>query len=959
MAGRMSCILSLLVVILFTNIPTSQARSVMDKKGQRDDPQKSADVLDLAPSEKRHITVHNSGDLYGSFEDGLFSRLGAGTVDPETGDFVEDFTYPRGSGKNHMWAGTMWVGAIVGEDTLVSVAYDLWVGGQEIVEEDYPDGSSYRTGNFADDEFVTTLVDTFAIGGYGNLTPIGLKITQTSYSWVDSLYDDFIIMEYRVENISDQLIQDAWIGFLMDGDLFHISDWGSGYIDDLSGVLDTMLYENDPLSQKLIPYIIDNDGDPESGPIWGETSITSGISMSVLGASFDISKQNFNWWVSDWTVQSDYGPRRMGDIGDPFRPFALDNLGTPVSDPDKYYILSHPEVDFDQVESAIHDSSDGWIPGSPLDMEYFADGFDAKFLLSFGEFDLAPGEAESFTVAIVAAGDIHTNPSDFSDLFDAANPEPFANSLDFSKLMTYHRRADSVYQSGLTLPIPGPPLGLAVESFSDEEVALLWNSTNRSDLDGYYLYYKDTLVDNSWHRSTPLPLIDATYTYAVPNPHHEYNFAVTIVSDVSGESLRSDSIAIYPARPTKISDLSATVGKDCLPYLRWTPPDAPAVNKYRIYRSIWNEEFSLFDSSSVNSFVDSYAESGIKYDYLVSAVNKWGHESETVGPVSAVPMAMNQGVLFFNYNSDTPNNLLAYNPEYTDRLYESLASSSSIQVHRRGLPNWYLNEEDFKEMADYELIIFDLESRNSSFHPYDNQYLQLYMESGGKAIFINLRAGNKYAPVNIIKINYEPGDFYHDILKLDSSVINPMIYDGPPLYIYGDLAGCQSESANYPQLVADTVKLRNCGTEGNDYIPMAGYMFPTEEAEILYRYQSSDLDTINHNQVNGIRYLGDDFQFVFFNFQLSLMEENASFNALHQAVYDLGINMNCGDANVDSRTNVGDIVFLIQHIYYSSPPELPAPINADVNCDGTANVGDAVTLINYVFKGGYLECCVK
>jgi hypothetical protein len=64
----------------------------------------------------------------------------------------------------------------------------------------------------------------------------------------------------------------------------------------------------------------------------------------------------------------------------------------------------------------------------------------------------------------------------------------------------------------------------------------------------------------------------------------------------------------------------------------------------------------------------------------------------------------------------------------------------------------------------------------------------------------------------------------------------------------------------------------------------------------------------------------------------------------------------CGDANAEEAVDVGDIVFLINHIFRDGPP--PFPIDAgDANCDGSVNVGDAVYLINYVFHNGFEPCC--
>jgi hypothetical protein len=69
-----------------------------------------------------------------------------------------------------------------------------------------------------------------------------------------------------------------------------------------------------------------------------------------------------------------------------------------------------------------------------------------------------------------------------------------------------------------------------------------------------------------------------------------------------------------------------------------------------------------------------------------------------------------------------------------------------------------------------------------------------------------------------------------------------------------------------------------------------------------------------------------------------------------------------GDANGDGNINLGDAVFLINHIFHNGPAPVPAEAG-DANCDGGVNVGDAVYLVNYVFRDGpapgcyYGACC--
>jgi hypothetical protein len=58
-----------------------------------------------------------------------------------------------------------------------------------------------------------------------------------------------------------------------------------------------------------------------------------------------------------------------------------------------------------------------------------------------------------------------------------------------------------------------------------------------------------------------------------------------------------------------------------------------------------------------------------------------------------------------------------------------------------------------------------------------------------------------------------------------------------------------------------------------------------------------------------------------------------------------------GDANGDGTVNIGDAVFLINHIFKGGPG--PDPEDAgDANCDGSLNIADAVHLVEYIFRGG-------
>jgi hypothetical protein len=143
-------------------------------------------------------------------------------------------------------------------------------------------------------------------------------------------------------------------------------------------------------------------------------------------------KYSFNWWVSEQynPEKYDWGPMKR----DNYRDFGTGGLGTPEGDKNKYYILSNNEFDYDQIWSAVDQSDSGWLPPPAADLaSKLAHGYDTRYLISFGPFNLEPGDSLPLTLAYVAGDNFHAKPDDFTG-FDMNNPTPFYDKLDFSDL---------------------------------------------------------------------------------------------------------------------------------------------------------------------------------------------------------------------------------------------------------------------------------------------------------------------------------------------------------------------------------------------------------------------------------------------------------------------------------------------------------------------------------------------
>ncbi|MGB5107261.1 MAG: dockerin type I domain-containing protein [Candidatus Zixiibacteriota bacterium] len=394
-------------------------------------------------SSKVVFTITNFG-MFGAYQEPML---------PDSSEFYPGCEYPQGSGVLHCYQGALWIGAIVGNDTLVSVGADGW----QNVFEMYPDmspGEITRQSNrqndpdfdssaIADEEFVAVYFDTLSDPAITHADPfearphipLGLKIRQHSYSFGDSPDDDFILLRYTITNVGSNYLNGVYVATYFDTDIWHTFN-RDGFRDDFTGSRWVSTF--DGTDSLLVGYAADNDGDPSAEGEWNQYSARSVFSATVLDPTGS-QNNGFNWWISNATSCFDWGPRLLTHD----RPFGTEAVGTPAGDRNKYYVMSNPEIDFNQLwAGAGVILADWFFPTQCLTHPYMD---DIRFLMSFGGSDLAPGDSMQFALAIVLGENLHANPEDWS-LFDSLNPEAFYNTLNFADLDGNVREAQRLYR---------------------------------------------------------------------------------------------------------------------------------------------------------------------------------------------------------------------------------------------------------------------------------------------------------------------------------------------------------------------------------------------------------------------------------------------------------------------------------------------------------------------------------
>ncbi len=372
-----------------------------------------------------------------------------------TGEYVPSCEYPKGSNTTYLYEGALWIGAVVGQDTLVSVGADGWQAVQEMFPDDESSAiiikRSILDGDpdaVSEEDYIFNYADTFTQGVSNDYfgrphKPLNIEITQSSYAWSYAYAEDFVLFDLGIKNIGTQTLNDVYMGIYVDGDVYYTGS-GTGFQDDVCGFRQTVQMHYGPcvfMDSVNMAWIADNDGD-----LYTQKPLPNVTATSLLRVPISTPDISFNWWASNGSSALDFGPRMRPTPGDPFRDFGTGGLGTPEGDVNKYYIMRHREIDYDQIyTSIISPSNPVWLYPNQAIAHDLTDGFDTRYLLSFGPFDIAAGQTLPVTFAYVGGEYFHIDPNNLQNLPD--NPEQYYANLNFSDLANNARWASWIYDN--------------------------------------------------------------------------------------------------------------------------------------------------------------------------------------------------------------------------------------------------------------------------------------------------------------------------------------------------------------------------------------------------------------------------------------------------------------------------------------------------------------------------------
>jgi len=418
--------------------------------------------------------------------------------------------------------------------------------------------------------------------------------------------------------------------------------------------------------------------------------------------------------------------------------------------------------------------------------------------------------------------------------------------------------------------------------------------------------------------------------------------------------------------PSPVENLQALNGRDGhTAYLSWSAnPISENVDHYNIYFGTSSGNYdSLHQTSAVCDTLYNLTENTTYY-ITVSAVNTGGFESPASPEVSleVFPVTMDQGILVVDETYDLTQSYNFVNGDSINAFYNRALQDYPYTYSNHSCPNCSpQNQLHMKELGRYSAVILHSEDNRgirSMGADDDSSYLVLreYMNYGGKVIIEgrrNLSRGNDgEATIRV----FSPGEIPYDYLKVGKAYIPPW----SPGNRTEEFVGAFSQIPDYPDLQVDSLRVEQCAGGINPplvgKVPGVGYIDSLRGGDVIYEFHSANGGSASEGKPTAFRYLGSDYQVIYFDFPLYFIQEPEATELLHQALSDLGIStFKCGDCNNDAVVDVGDVVYVINYLFKNGPP--PQPMQAgDVNQDTVVDVGDVVYLINYLFKNGSAPC---
>ncbi|MBN2541479.1 T9SS type A sorting domain-containing protein [bacterium] len=791
-----------------------------------------------------------------------------GSCSWEEGTCLPSAEFPVESSIEYLFQGALWIGGILEGDTIVCIGEDGWTSGQHhffpgsidadsILEFSIDDGDPEAVSN---QDFIATYTDTVTDPDYvpDTHTPLGIRIRQISHSWSTSPLDNMIIIDYTIQNIGANYIQDMYVGLYFDGDVGHINRYEYCQ-DDITGFIATYIdsfVEPAETIEVNTAWIADNNGDPDyEFHEFNEFSPRGACAVKVLRAPNPAISYSYNWWISNTDEAYDWGPDEM-----PFEPFD----GTPAGLKNKYIIMSNGEFDYDQARIGEYLDDPNWL-APPEYWDNLQNGYDTRFLLSFGPFDLLPGDSLPFTFALLFIDLFHIDPTIDPGVVDPDN-------FEYSALAELSHGVSEFYESGYSYIPLSPPSGLMVKGVYENAVLLNWRAIEREDIDSVKIYRRISYDTYSDIPVAVLSTTDSSYLDTTVENAVTYHYAMTSVDTFGRESRFSGEVTAVPGTPSIPTGLTGVTNPRNIE-VNWARNPEPDIVGYSLEKSI--PDLSIYTSHFITDtfFLDTAIYRGEWTWYRIRAQDADGLHSRWTDFFPLVPLGyFNLGVLLVDATEGSSP--LGNAPEDSvDVFFRNIIGDHTYytlwDISTSGYP-------DLGNLSDFSSVIWYDEDRENNFRSQDLISISDYLYFGGNVWLCGRKISLLYTTPDSVYFGW---DFH---------ITNMFV---PPTWSIGDtgeFTGAHALQPGYPDLTVNLDKLGQAfygpfSTGGT--IPEIAYFEIAEPAESLYAFQALHPESDFNNRVCALRVITDDHKLFYFDFPMYFMEED-QINQLTRNILD-------------------------------------------------------------------------
>lgn len=376
----------------------------------------------------------------------------------------------------------------------------------------------------------------------------------------------------------------------------------------------------------------------------------------------------------------------------------------------------------------------------------------------------------------------------------------------------------------------------------------------------------------------------------------------------------------------------------------WNANHEVDLTGYRLYRFTGAGDTLVIPRGlPETTYVDNSMQPATRYFYQVAAVDQDGNESPLSGIVSAIPVTLDQGVLYVDETgSISPN---PTEPEQATFYQQVLSGFSSVYHSVLGndstLPTLDL-------LGQYSTVIWLDDDPQSHLANLSLPALRRYLEFGGHLFWAGWRSSVALIGSATYPFTFTPGSVAYDLLHLRS------VNEKTGFPIPKDFLGATGMNG-FPDAILDTAKVRRFMGTVNDRLYLMDVLgYDLANAQAVARYRSASGDTAFDGKPCGVYFPGSvtqQFKTIYLAFPLYYLTETSARSIFLWAMQQFGEpGATCalaGDVDGDGFRTITDVVALVNYVVFGDP--LPTgEVCADVTVEGTIDLIDIICLLNHV-----------